>query len=34
LGRPDEAGEADRRALELAGNEAERQFLAGRLGYR
>ncbi len=33
LGRPDEAAAADRRALELAGNEAERQFLAGRLGY-
>ncbi len=31
LGRPGEAAEADRRALELAGNEAERQFLAARL---
>ncbi len=31
LGRPEEAAEADRRALELAGNEAERQFLSGRL---
>jgi RNA polymerase sigma factor (sigma-70 family) len=32
LGRPEEAARADRRALQLAGNEAERQFLAARLG--
>jgi RNA polymerase sigma factor (sigma-70 family) len=32
LGRPEEAAKADRKALELAGNEAERLFLAARLG--
>ncbi|HXW82015.1 MAG TPA: DUF6596 domain-containing protein, partial [Acidimicrobiales bacterium] len=31
LGRPEEAAKASRRALELAGNQAERQFLAARL---
>jgi RNA polymerase sigma factor (sigma-70 family) len=34
LGRADEARDADRRALELAGNEAERALLATRLGDR
>ena len=32
LGRREEATAADRRALDLAGNAAERQFLAARLG--
>ena len=32
LGRDEEASDADRRALDLAGNEGERQFLAARLG--
>ena len=32
LGRLEEAADADRRALDLASNEAERQFLAARLG--
>jgi RNA polymerase sigma factor (sigma-70 family) len=34
LGRADEARDADRRALELAGNEAERALLVTRLGDR
>jgi RNA polymerase sigma-70 factor, ECF subfamily len=32
LDRSEEAAESDRRALALAGNAAEREFLAGRLG--
>jgi RNA polymerase sigma-70 factor (ECF subfamily) len=32
LGRRAEATEADRRAIELAGNAVEREFLASRLG--
>jgi RNA polymerase sigma factor (sigma-70 family) len=32
LGRPEEAAEADRRALDLATNEVERRFLADRVG--
>jgi RNA polymerase sigma-70 factor (ECF subfamily) len=31
LGRPDEAAAAYRRAVELAGTDAERAYLAGRL---
>jgi predicted RNA polymerase sigma factor len=32
LGHPAEAADADRRALELTGNKAERGYLAARLG--